>query len=260
MNPTLFQDQRNQYDPSRDYLSELVGEQKKFKDNQALAFSKLESDDYIKTLQGKLDQVTADYLQVMEENKAKAKLEEMLDQHIAKSQQLSSSDTTPKAKEVQEPFDMNKIEELVTKKLVQREAETKSDANFKIVMDKLNDRFGHNYPNVVRERASFVGLSEEDVNSLARKSPDALFRMLGIDQKQEQFQSPPRSGQISNSFAPKGPEKRTWTYYQELRQKDPKAWLDPKTTVQMHKDYQELGRDFEDGDFKQFRDGLSAVL
>jgi len=254
MNETLFQDPTE--NPPQDYLSELVGDSKKFKTAEELARGKWESDQYIKTLLLKHDQLKEDYLRVMEENKAKAKLEELIDQ-MKNDQQLSSSEQ-PTAKEVQKPeLDLSNIEELVSKKIREREAETKEGANFKVVMDKLKERYAHNYANVLREQASFLGMSEDDVNSLARKSPQAFFRIMGLDEqpKGESFQAPPRSNQISSSFKPKE-EKRTWSYYQKLRKENPRAWLDPKTTDQFHKDYIALGKEFEDGDFRRFGDGL----
>ena len=74
---------------------------------------------------------------------------------------------------------------------------------------------------------------------------------MGLDQQPmiDTFQAPPRATQRSDSFAPKS-TKRTWSYYQDLKKSDPKAYNNPKTIVQMHKDYAELGSTFEDGDFK----------
>ena len=38
---------------------------------------------------------------------------------------------------------------------------------------------------------------------------------------------------------------------------DGRKYNDPKTQVQMIKDYQQLGTDFEDGDFGKFGDGIN---
>ena len=44
-------------------------------------------------------------------------------------------------------------------------------------------------------------------------------------------------------------KKRTWTYYQEIRHKDPHKYLMPKIQVQMMKDAAALGEAFKDGDY-----------
>jgi len=62
-------------------------------------------------------------------------------------------------------------------------------------------------------------------------------------QQQESFRAPPRSNVRPSSFSPKTPV-RDWNYYQELKKKDPKVYLDPKIAVQMHEDAIALGDRF----------------
>jgi hypothetical protein len=92
-------------------------------------------------------------------------------------------------------------------------------------------------------------ITEEDLNEMARNRPKFLLKTLGLDQPapKEPFQTPIRSTQ---KFVPAGAEKRTWSYYQKLKKENPKLYNDPKTNVQMQKDYIELGDEFEDGDFR----------
>jgi hypothetical protein len=72
--------------------------------------------------------------------------------------------------------------------------------------------------------------------------------------QRDPFQAPPKSS--LNTFTPGAPKKRTWSYYQELKKNDPRTYLSKETTVQMHKDYTELGKEFEDGDFRRYKDGI----
>ena len=46
-----------------------------------------------------------------------------------------------------------------------------------------------------------------------------------------------------------GDNPRTWSYYEELRKKDPYKYRDPKTQSQLFKDSMELGEAFTDGTF-----------
>ena len=88
MNETLLSgDQTPQIDPNKDYLAELVGEGKKFKTDKDLARGKYEADLYVKTLERQLDELRNDHLKLREDYTARAKLEELLGQLEAKSQQ-----------------------------------------------------------------------------------------------------------------------------------------------------------------------------
>lgn len=46
-------------------------------------------------------------------------------------------------------------------------------------------------------------------------------------------------------------KKRTWRYYQALKETDPRKYWAPKTQTQMHRDSEALGKEFEDGDFDE---------
>lgn len=119
------------------------------------------------------------------------------------------------------------------------------------VQAKLRERFGNKYTEVLEEQRKLLDLTTEDVNNLAKRSPAAFLRAMGLDQKQEAFQSPPRSVQRTDNFSP-STNKRTWSYYQNLKKQNPKLYYDPKIIAQMHKDRNELGEAFEDGDFNAY--------
>lgn len=238
-----------QIDPNKNYLAELVGEGKKFKTQEDLARGKYEADSYIKILERTRDEMRDDYLKLKSDYEARAKLEEIADQLLNK-QQLASSDHT-RANEVnQQPeIDLNKIESLVTSKIQQNELAKKREENSNLVKTKLVERFGNNYRDAVKQQIDALEISEEDFNDMARNRPKFLIRTLGLDEpvKRDSFQTPPQSTQ---RFIPAGAEKRTWSYYQKMKKESPKLYSDPKTAVQMQKDYIELGSEFEDGDFR----------
>lgn len=254
MTDSLFdtnnQDDNIQVDMNKDYLQELVGEGKKFKTPQDLARGKFEADQYVEVLKKRSDELRADFLRVSEENKAKAKLEELIDQ-MKNQQRQTSSDTPPANDERQPAIKPEDLESLIDSRMSARETEAKARQNFKIVQDKLKERFGNNYQNALNEQIENLGLTVDDVNTLARKSPAAFFKTMGLDQQQEDsFQAPPRTSRRSDSFVPTGKEKRTWSYYQNLKKQNPNLYYDPKIAVQMHNDAMELGESFQDGDYK----------
>lgn len=235
-------------DPNKNFLEELVGEGKKFKTPEDLARGKAEADSYIKILERKSDELRTDYLKLQDEYSSRAKLQDLVEE--LKKQQLTSSNTTQANEDRTQPeLDLNKIEGLVSSKIQQYETSKRQAENFELVRNKIKERFGSNYQDTLKQHMESLDLSEEDLNDMARNRPKFLLRTLGLDQPvvKEPFQSPVRSSQ---KFVPSGAEKRTWSYYQKLKKENPKLYNDPKTNVQMQKDYIELGDAFEDGDFR----------
>lgn len=251
--PNLFehkQDNLPVLDENTDYFSELVGENKKFKDEKALAKGKYEADMYVKTLEQKLDEMRADYEEARKQNMAGARLEELIDR-LNKSSN-SDSEMNPNAKEDENPQNTVKpedIEKIITSKMQEAKLREKEDANFNTVQAKLRERYGNNFANVLEQQRQTLGLDIEDINALARKSPAAFFRTMQLDQPQQDgFQSPPRSQIRNDNFLP-NVQKRTWSWYQDLKKKDRNLYYAPKTIGQMHRDHAELGKEFEDGDY-----------
>lgn len=217
----------------------------KWKDKPAeeVLKAKVESDLYIKTLERQKDELRADYLKQREELLAKAKFEELVDR-------LQNPDprqvTPPIVNDTEKPtYDPLEMDALFEKKIAQSKLKDKETTNFNTVQNKLQERFGTTYHSVLKEQQNTLGLTDDDVNSLAKKSPEAFFRIMGLnEQKTESFQTPPRSAQRADSFAPKGQNKRDWAYYQELKKTQPLIYLDPKLSVQMHNDAIEQGDAF----------------
>lgn len=231
----------NQLDPEKSYLEQLVGDGRKFKDQEALARGKYEADVYVKTLERKLDQVTTDYLEAKENAISKVEFEQLLNK-------LSSGEK-PIVPDVQKKpeVDLSQLDSLVDNRLKAFENTKKQEENYRMVKTKLAETFGSNLENHLSE----LGISGEEAAQLAKTNPNLLLKALGVDQqpKQPGFQAPPRN---TSGFTPKPAQKRTWSYYQDLKNKNPNLWLDPKINVQMQKDHIELGAAFEDGDFNRF--------
>lgn len=238
----------DQLDENTDYYNELVGEGRKFRDNQALAKAKVDSDNYIRTLESKIDQILADHTQLQSDYRARASLEELLQKLDA-----AQSNAQPEVKqEQQQPqISTNDISELVQKQIRASEQEKLQQGNMRYVQQKLTEHYGERFQNAFKQQVDNLGLSEEFVTDLAKNHPEVLLRTIGVGQQQQSdgFQAPPRSSQRSDSFSPRGPKKRTWSYYQEMKKNDPKSYYSKENTVQMHKDAIEMGDAFNDGDF-----------
>lgn len=255
-NDNLLNNQQNdqfQFDDNKDYLSELVGEDRKFKDINSLAKGKAFSDAYIEHQNRQLDLLKQDYARLREDYTSRAKLEELIDQ-LSKVQQPASSANNQSANEDRNnppTLDPAMIEDLVSKSMSKREMERKEQENLSLVRSKLTEHFGENFQNALKKHVDDLGMTAEEFQATARRNPKLLFKALELDQRKEGdlFQTPPRTEQRS-TFAPNVP-KRTWNYYEELRKKDPDLYWEPKTQDQMHKDHQTLGSAFEDGNYSR---------
>lgn len=239
-----------QPDPNKDYLTELVGEGKKFKDAKALAEGKFQSDNYIKVLEKRLDAMRDDYLKMRDDNITRARLEDLVDQ-VTKQRQASSETTRANEDQNQPKYNPKEVESLVSNKIQEYESTKKQTENFNLVADKLQQRYGNNYKEAVKKQIDELGITEQDLNDMARKTPKVLIRTLGLDREpsNDPFFSPPSSQQRSDSFAPSKTPQRTWAYYEDLRKKDKALYFDRKTAIQMQKDALELGDKFYDGNF-----------
>lgn len=227
-------------DPREDILN-------KWKDKPAedVLKAKVEADLHIKVLEREKAELRQMYLEKSEELQAKAKLEEYIDQ-LKGIPNRDNLQTPPAGNEVEDShkFDPREIESLLDKKFSDYEKQKQETENYHKVENKLRERYGDNFAIVLKDQQALLGLSTEEINNLAKRSPEAFFRMVGLnDSKNNSFQAPPRTNQRNDSYAPRV-QRRDYNYYQELKKTNPKLYLDPKIALQMEKDAQELGDSF----------------
>lgn len=253
---SLFDDKQEETHVSPDQAFELLTgpggkfDRTKYKDEaemyKAMAYGKFEADRTIEIRNRTEDQLREDYKKLREEYNAGPKIKEVLDQ-IAALKQSPTPEYTPAGNEQQSVLDETKAADLFKSMYQQTKADEQAAANERLVESKLRESYGEDYNKVLRQKVSQLGMSEDMARTLARTTPQALFKALELDQAKEGFQSPPSSSHRTDQF--QGGPKRTWSYYQKMRKEDPYRYNDPKTKAQMTKDYSELGNAFEDGDW-----------
>lgn len=248
----LTMDTTDQVDPNKDYLSELVGDGKKFKDTRELAKSKAHADSLIKLHETQMDQMREEMEKLRDENMAKAKLTDLLDQW--QNREKAPPQKKTKDEDKSPSMDTKQIESLIDTRLQDREQSRKQTDNYNFVKTKLIEQHGREYDKALSQQMSDLGIDEKYLNDMARNAPKALLKMLGIDENppvRDPFRAPPRSQMNQNQYKPLTQE-RTWDWYQKLKEANPKKYYTRETNVQMHKDALSLGDRFEDGDFNRF--------
>lgn len=240
MADSLFND-----DPDNTNEREQLLNKWKTKTPEEVLQAKVESDLYIKTLTARMDDLTKDHLQLMEESKAKAQLQDLIDRLEKRGQGQDESQQNQNREENQQPsFKPEDIEKIVQQKLSEADLRKAQENNFRTVQAKLKERLGDNYQEILKQRREELGLTKEFADELARSHPAVFTKTFGLeDQQQETFRAPPRGNIRPSSFAPRV-EVRDWNYYQELKKTNPRAYLDPKIAVQMHEDAIALGDKF----------------
>jgi hypothetical protein len=214
------------------YLAELVGEGKKFATIEDLAKGKWHSDTMIETLKAEIE---------VERQKANngANVKALLDE--LKRAQGNNDDTNgqPNGQSQENPTPVN-VEEIVLETLKKSKLEETIQSNKNKVINKITEVWGADAGKELKRSADALGISVTELNDIAQKSPEAFFRLTGLDADRT-----PSSGTTvpTSTVRLGGPASkvRDAKFYRELKQSNPKLYNDPKTKVQMHRDAIDLG-------------------
>lgn len=237
------------FDPNKDYWTELTGPGGKFHDpdetvaKQKLARAKAEADLTIAQRNRALDEARAEHARLQEEYKAGQNLKELIDQ--LKAQQHASNDQTP-VNDVNQPAKPDDIKSLIASEYQHLKAAEQEANNYNTVKAKLEEVYGEGYKTALAKQSNDLGMTAEEVDSLARRNPKVFMRTFGLDaatRKDSAFEAPPRSAQRSDNFVPGSNKPRTMAYYQKLKQSNPKLFLDPKINNQMISDIKLIGEE-----------------
>lgn len=213
---------------------------------QAIARGKVEGDAFVEHLKARLDESRQDNNVMREQLNAGPKLKELIDRINPQQPQHEGNQVVQQGTP---EVDFNKIQELVQAQIQATKQAEKEAANADLVERRLSEHYGPNFQSILKQQIDSMGLTPEFVNNMAKQSPQALFRTLGLDApKQGNFQAPVSSSVRTDPFSPTT-NKRTWSYYQKMRKDNPQLYREPKTQSQMFKDAMDLGSAFEDGDY-----------
>lgn len=221
-------------DPEKNYLEELVGEGKKYKDEAALARAVMESQLHIKKIE-------AENAEQREQIQKQVTMEEVLDQ----VRQISSEN--PKGTPPEEGMNKSEtnpvdVEATVRQLLTQRETEQRRQANLRLVQEELGKRFGGSAGAELKKKAAQLGMSDDQLTKLAEENPNILLELVG---KREETPSPTLpEGSVTTPST--GGLVRNRKYYEEMKKNDPKKYFSDATRVQMMKDAVALKSKFDE--------------
>jgi len=223
----------DQIDDNKDYLSELVGEGKKFASAADLAKGKAESDRFIERL-------IAEKEAMRKELDARETAEE-----IFRKLQEKTPAPPPNNQQVQPPSNDVDINQLVDEKFQQLEKAREAKENEGLVLSRLQQTLGPDFKLKVNQRAQELGMDGEFVRNLMQTNPNAALAIFVPQGRSEVFTTPPSNRVNTSSFGVKGPEKKDFAYYEKLRKQiGEREYWSAKVQQEIWKQAQAMGDDF----------------
>lgn len=212
----------------------LVGEGKKFKDNEALARSKEESDRFIARLQAELEEAREATRKSLTLEEVQTKILEAVKTPVAPPQPPE----TPPAKTGEDS-----IENIVSSLLEKKESERLAKTNREKVTEALRQKFGNDVQLHLNQKAKELNLPLDYLAKVANDSPAAFFRLIGLENTAPTPTAPaPRSSVSSPAPAQSGV--RNKAYYDKLKATDPVKYFSQEVRMQQYKDMTALGDNY----------------
>lgn len=222
-------------DEGKDYVAELVGDGKKFKDTQALARGKAEADLYIKQLTERLDEARKELETRMQRESF---LEEI--KGLRNSESNGQNHTTTPVVTDPVPLDDSILEQKLLALLQKQKTQERQESNIDRVERVLKERLGDQANQVINNKARELGLSPKELEGIAINSPAAFFQLVGVQEDRQPASNVPVARNTNNSFGqPQTQGVKNKAFYEKLKQTDPKAYWNPKIVAEMIKARQE---------------------
>lgn len=217
-------------------FEDLVGEGKKYRDNDAAAKAIVEKDRFIEQLQK--EQAEARNIITQQ-----SKSQEILDRLEALRETPTARDEPTQVVERVVEHKGLTIED-VDRLMVERETARRKAGNVEQVKAELVKTHGSNYPAVLNSLAVKLGVTSEYLEHMAGTSPAALLQLVQAEKPAQVFTPP--SSHAPGVFNPTGggPQKRS--FYKKIMETDRARYFTPAVQNQMYKDAMVLQEEFRD--------------
>ncbi len=208
-------------------LNELVGEGKKFRDTEALARGKKESDDFIVRLQ-------EENAQIRKELQSRPTADEITN----RVKDTLSTVTKPTTEVVNQPTPFTKadLQPVVKEILAQTQQQDRARVNVEEVTVKLDTLYGDRQKasKFLADKASELGVSIQYLEQTAAQSPKAFYSLVGVtDNPNTQTNSTRTKGSISTDSLKQGTDE-SWEGFQKLRRENKAKYFSPAVQNRIH--------------------------
>jgi hypothetical protein len=199
-------------DADKDYLAELVGEDKKFKTPADLAKGKAHSDAHIASLERTLASLRDELKTRSTTDDLMTKIKELQNGNVTNPEPNHGSEGG-----AEKGLTMQDVERL----LGERETARKQEANLTNAVAKLTELYGTDTPNQIQAKARELGVDAQYLKNLAKTSPQiftSLFQPKEAPQR-DPFNAPART-QV-NSFGVNHTAKEKYSDFRKVQREDP---------------------------------------
>jgi len=222
-------------------LAEAKGDN--WKDPEVLAKGKIEADSHIEQLERQLLEMKED---LGKQDYSKQLLEELQNKAADPTTANTAMPNNNNGGTVQENTNSNvseaDLKSLVEKTLSERDRESVIKKNLSLVDQELENSFGTEALNRVKEKSKELGISMQRLQEVAAESPNAFFSLIGEPKKD--FKPMVQGSVRTESVNMQSSSERNWKYYQNLRRENRNLYYSPKVQQQILQDKQRLGEQF----------------
>lgn len=209
--------QTPQLDPSKDYLAELVGDGKKFKDASDLAKGKAYSDAHIATL----EQTLTGLRQELQQRKTTEDLINHINTLANKSQMPApeARDNPAPGGEIKPGLSLEDVQRL----LADRDEQSKRSFNLNSATRELREKFGDNASTVIDAKAKELGVSKDYLRGIAEQVPSMFMALMAnttVPVAPATFH-PPSPSSYRTPPQDKQPLGETWSKMNEVKKTNP---------------------------------------
>lgn len=245
MSETLFDNtddqggEQTQQTQEDNYLDQVVTARgENWKDPNVLAKGYLSSQQHIAQIEAENAELREkatknDYmkevLERIEEGKAKPASGEPTSQQNTSTQNTDNQGTS-----------VEQIKSLVAETLTEQEAQRTAAQNVQETKRQLQEAFGTEASNKLKQVMSELSMTQERMDQLAAESPSAFMRLVGAPQKKE-TNSDPSSSVNTQGTASTPSGKKNWAYWQKLRRENPKLYREARTQREMLEARESMG-------------------
>ena len=209
---------------TENFLEHLVGDGKKFTDQEALAKGKYESDVHVTNLERQLAELREDI------DKG-SKIDELMEMIRNQNQPKEPEDPPNDGNGETSPGQMSEeeLKALINTHVSERDTQATESRNVAEVDKALMDKFGDAAGRILTDKAAALSMSVDEMKSLASRNPKAFYRLMEMDSTRTGDSSNLLGGSQRSEGVPlKGVTTKDWAYYQDLRRKDKKLYYSPK--------------------------------
>jgi len=233
----LFQETTITETPVENAYETLVGEGKKFSDQESLAKGKLESDTHISNLEQENNELREDLNKRITLDEFMTKMDER--QTVSTSEEPIQNEPGPESKDVD-------VSALIQEELSKRDAVNELDNNLSECVTKMQEAWGNSANQMLNQKAKEIGMPVGRLEQYAKNDPRVFQQLLGLNTGPAERQTTIAPTVDTNRMPTTNKGVKNYAYYEKMRQEDPRLYSDKKVQMEKHDAAMSMGSSFYD--------------